>query len=319
MELHVYSGYYYSRLSEGERRLYDALVKGWDEYRRSVTVNGLGGKVDFAKVCSSIDKDIPEFFFVNYATAVMYAWDDGHVSVRVKFYYPESEIRALRKQLRLAADGITRRIKGGFEEKVAAVHDYLTDNVTYRLSENPECRTVVGALLRKEGVCAAISRAFKLLCDELKIPAMAVSGVAYESGKPDVTPESNHCWVMVRDVKKGMNYHIDPTWDMPKSGNARRLYFLLSDRLLRFNHSWDTRSLPPCRENRFDGCGIATVKDIKSLRQAAARYPRCFLYFDKAFAPPTKEAFESLLQTAQIKNVSYLFDKTEQKAIIIRQ
>ncbi len=73
-------------------------------------------------------------------------------------------------------------------------------------------------------VCEGYARAFKLLCDELGIPCMLITG---EGVSGDVT--ESHMWNYVK--VDGAWYAVDVTWDDPlyleELGQSRHTYFLI--------------------------------------------------------------------------------------------
>lgn len=103
-------------------------------------------------------------------------------------------------------------------DKVIAVHDYLTNHVTYRdeLSvSDPNnmgfIRTAYGALVVQEGVCESYTRAFKAAMDYYGIPCVMVSGVYIH----DENTKEYHIWNNV--MLDGVWYGVDVTMDDPKS------------------------------------------------------------------------------------------------------
>ena len=107
--------------------------------------------------------------------------------------------------------------------QVEFVHDALINGVSYKLEDvcTPEnrgfIRTAYGALVKREGVCEAYTRAFKAAMDELGIPCVMVSGVYLHNID---TPEA-HIWNYVQ--LDGKWYGVDATMDDPRppKGSAK--------------------------------------------------------------------------------------------------
>ncbi len=100
-------------------------------------------------------------------------------------------------------------------QKVKVIHNYIVQHCVYKSSAYDQ--TAYSVFVKKSAVCAGYARAFKLLCDEMGIRCICVTG---RVGTED------H---MVNFVKIGKKwYYVDCTWDDPGSGSAVRYnYFLL--------------------------------------------------------------------------------------------
>lgn len=117
-------------------------------------------------------------------------------------------------------------------ERVLYIHDWLTEhNACSEDGINSHMRAfeAVSAL---EGnltgayrpVCEGYARAFKLLCDELGVPCMLITGEGLSGDRKE-----SHMWNYVR--LDGAWYAVDVTWDDPiyleDEGKPRHTYFLI--------------------------------------------------------------------------------------------
>ena len=104
-------------------------------------------------------------------------------------------------------------------EKLLSVHNWLTQNNAYNTdaaetgsSSDSTPWEAISALTSQDGlqpVCEGYARAFKLICDELNIPCVLVSGTGTNSsGQPEA-----HMWNYVQIDNKW--YAVDVTWDDP--------------------------------------------------------------------------------------------------------
>lgn len=95
-------------------------------------------------------------------------------------------------------------------DKVKAIHDYICKEVTYADGDLSldAYQTAHSALTGdKITVCAGYAKAFKILCDEYKIPCVLVSGI----GGQTADDQENHMWNYVQ--LNGNWYAVDCTWD----------------------------------------------------------------------------------------------------------
>ncbi len=98
-------------------------------------------------------------------------------------------------------------------KKLRAIVKYIALHCSYQQSSYDQ--TAYAVFVKKKAVCAGYARAFKLLCDKMKIPCIVVSATYKGTGH-----EFNY-------VKIGKSwYYVDPTWcDRGKTVTYK--YFLL--------------------------------------------------------------------------------------------
>ena len=207
--------------------------------------------------------DHPDVFYVDFSNLTVSVTNNAgehHVVLgagRTANYYTygfssEQEVDAA---LAAYADGLAKAVaaadgKATDEEKILAVHNYITLNTSYRKEGKikPEnlgnIRTAYGALVNREGVCEAYTRAFKAAMDELGYPCVMVSGVYM---RPDGTPEQ-HIWNYVQVAgENGTHwYMVDTTMDDPTRADSKETdgvdgfegteYFLVGRRTEQRNH-----------------------------------------------------------------------------------
>jgi transglutaminase/protease-like cytokinesis protein 3 len=112
--------------------------------------------------------------------------------------------------------------------KVALIHDVLTQNITYKLSDkNPLQYTVTGILIQKSGVCMGIAQTYHILLNAVDIPNKVVIGY----GSKEL-----HAWNQVKIDQYW--YHVDVTWNLSRS-YTDGIYFLKSDSFMKeHSHTW---------------------------------------------------------------------------------
>ena len=229
-----------------------------------------------------------------------YQENNGVLELLTEYIYTKNETIELQRKLRKRVDEIISATNGGLVKKLATIHDYLIDNVTYKLSDNTECKTVIGALIRGQGVCIAISSAFKLLCDELEIPSLIISGIAINSPRSKIENQKpgakdNHCWNIIRDVLRKENYHIDVTWDGGLKRITRRFYFLISDELISLDHGFEPEKYPKCRENRSYNGDVLLVDNKHELKRIIEESKPRLIRFSRKTAPKNIEELKKLI------------------------
>ena len=183
--------------------------------------------------------------------------------------------RGIDQDMSTVTDAVTKRVTEANEktstyEKLLTVHDWLTKNNAYNEAAanggpNHADRTpweAISALTSDETlqpVCEGYARAFKLICDQMNIPCVLVSGTV-NSGA--------HMWNYVQ-MENGKWYAVDVTWDDPVGGSStgnvsnseRHDYFLVGS-----NTKVDGATT-------FDGNHNATSNDFLTDGHAKFAYP----------------------------------------------
>lgn len=90
-----------------------------------------------------------------------------------------------------------------------AVAKWVYNNITYNKELSEEDLTTKEVLLRKEGVCRHISNLYADMLRSVNIPAVAVSGLAFDKKTKTFEP---HSWTLV--YYNGEWLPIDPTWNL---------------------------------------------------------------------------------------------------------
>ena len=105
-------------------------------------------------------------------------------------------------------------------EKIAAIHDYICDNVEYEASEDGSniSRTAYGALVDGHAVCQGYCVSMYRLLLETGIDNRIIIG----EGKSPFGTNGNHTWNIVQLYDE--YYYMDVTWDDCTGG---RSYFLV--------------------------------------------------------------------------------------------
>lgn len=128
-------------------------------------------------------------------------------------------------------------------EKLQAAHDFIVLYAEYSKETEGSQYSPYTLLTENKGVCQAYALVLYRMLEMLGFE------VQYVPGK---VGEQLHAWVLVKLDHAW--YHIDVTWDDPlpdRKGEVRYQYFLVSDRQLAQDHTWDYASFPAATSEKF--------------------------------------------------------------------
>ena len=257
--------FYYSRFSEDEKAAYDEIcqvLRQWGtHYRTTKYVN-----IDPTKILNGILCDNPIFFYVD-RHRMLLRKSPLFLQISFRYTYDEQATQKVWGQIGEVLDDFENaHIKPNMRtlQKQIEIHRFLMANVRYApYPSDDECHSIVGALLRGVCVCEGFAKAYKLMCDRLKIASIVVMGVAQD---PDGQRE-NHMWNITRI--DGVTAHTDVTWDA--AGNCYD-YFNLTDEEICKDHEFEQAMYPQCLPNRINYFYLnkAIVHTMEELRSFVA-------------------------------------------------
>ncbi|WP_068986878.1 transglutaminase domain-containing protein [Lysinibacillus xylanilyticus] len=128
-------------------------------------------------------------------------------------------------------------------QKLQAAHDFIVLSAEYSKETEGSQYSPYTLLTENKGVCQAYALVLYRMLEMLGFE------VQYVPGK---VGEQLHAWVLVKLDNEW--YHIDVTWDDPlpdRKGEVRYNYFLVSDRQLAQDHSWDYASFPTATSEAY--------------------------------------------------------------------
>ncbi|UED79436.1 S-layer protein [Lysinibacillus sp. CD3-6] len=128
-------------------------------------------------------------------------------------------------------------------EKIQAAHDYIVLTSEYSKDSVGSQYSPYTLLTEHKGVCQAYALVLYRMLEMLDFE------VQYVPGK---VGEQLHAWVLVKLDNEW--YHIDVTWDDPlpdHKGEVRYNYFLVSDKQLAKDHTWDYASFPAATSEKY--------------------------------------------------------------------
>lgn len=245
--------YYGSRLNSVEQKFYFKVLEGLQRRVLFVKAEGITDKESFLKCISAVQYDFPSLFYVDFSNYTYVTFDDGW-EYRPQYIYEKEETLRKKKQINQLIRRIVHELKkrglSSIYQKCGYIHSYLVRNCKYdydaldNLDKRKVAYTIEGPLLEKTGVCQGISLAYRLICMNCGIEAIAVKGISL---RPGTTAYEGHAWNIIRVGESSAQ--VDVTWDMcltSKDWPIRYDYFFLPDIEMMRDHQYV--GYPICRK-----------------------------------------------------------------------
>lgn len=215
------NSYHYSLLNARQKKIYkylydkkDNFIKGKDIYFSLLNVSlGSINSKEVMNVHESLYLDHPEFFLINtYNQPTYYSSAFGIISMS---FLNKSKASTLSNKLK-SIDSVVNKVvanakkKHNDYEKVKYVHDYIINNMSYKLNT----ALSIDGYTVKTGQCMTYAFMMTYALNKLNIKSIYVTGKANGGA---------HAWNYVNLNNKW--YFLDATWD--DTSNLARRYFLL--------------------------------------------------------------------------------------------
>lgn len=244
------SKFYYSRLTDGEKNLYNRICEALLRFEPALSVHAGMGKaflVDTKKIITAVLFDNPVFFYLD-RHRVIIKQTPMYIQIVFNYDYTKEEAEKLWAEIENKVElFIKNSIKPDMSPlaKQLKIHNHLYTIHTAEEPYDKDCFSVVGALVRDRCVCEGFAKAYKLLCDRVGIASIVVVGEALH---PNGLKEP-HSWNITRI--KGITAHTDAAWDS-RFGGASYDYFNLCDADIAADHCFDTELYPKCEPNKIN-------------------------------------------------------------------
>lgn len=241
--------YYKSTLSIRKRWLYDKMLVSFQN--QTTTVDTTGFSIgDIQDVYLAVYSDHPELFFLPHLSKVN-QYERGFRTtseLTANKIFTKNEIMQYRLSLNQVVKDIVNmcsNCKTEYEiEKT--VCDYFIKNVRYELNNTYNQNAAI-TLVKNKGQCSGVSKAVKLLFDNLNVECFIVYGTA----KNDAGDFVAHGWNIVKIG--GDYYHLDVTYligaNLTKSQPYSYPYFNSSSARFSQDHKWDVNKYPKCNKD----------------------------------------------------------------------
>ncbi|WP_195574237.1 transglutaminase domain-containing protein [Paenibacillus sp. 1001270B_150601_E10] len=227
------------RMFQSESRMRQYVTEQLAQRESMFTFEYEGDTNTLTKLLSAVmDQSLRSDPFIRYnVSRYSFHWKGTETAALITVYVNYRETLEQSRFVRSEAKRIVKRIihdQQSDYEKIKTLHDYVVKNVAY--DESMKHLTAYEALTVKQTVCQGYALLLQALLEEAGIPSMIVEG---EAGG------TLHAWNMVQ--LGGKWYHVDATWDDPvpdKKNQVRYTYFLLSDKEIAEDHTWDSLKTP---------------------------------------------------------------------------
>ncbi|MCQ2479538.1 MAG: hypothetical protein MJ120_02770 [Clostridia bacterium] len=300
--------YYFSRLSELQKKAYNNILKeiteAEDTFPEKIEVP-LMESDELTQVYEAVAYDNPEIMCFGTGASIITEGD-------FCFFKPEytmipAEMRERTAYLAQLADNICANLPENASSfsKELAIHDYLVKKCYYN-NDSDDSTMAYTCVYKGYASCEGYAKATKYFLEKAGINSICVAGEARNlSGESE-----RHMWNIVNI--DGRFYHLDTTWDDPvKSGSSvSHIYFNLSDEEIRKDHS-DFETTFECNSTAanyfnakhcvFDDAGYYSRLNMQSeIIRNLEKGERCVqLKFS------SKEAFESAVYTLITESLAY--------------
>lgn len=321
MHFNVYSRYFYSKLDEKSKIAYKKILQNWLELKTTVCLLGMFKDVDFYKVFSALRDDNPELYYVN-LNSVSVSTSSLQTIIKVKFFYTIDEILNIKYKINQVVTDLKKN-NDRVLDKEKVIHDFLALSVEYSSDLYARnAHNICGPFIDKSSVCEGYAYAFKLLCDEMKIPCMVVHGTAQNYNGIS----ENHSWNIVK--VNNNNFHVDVTWNSNSMKmNGSSLYYNVSDLFIRRNHMWDVRRWPRCQVkgemekeiinvNSFEKLCEELKNSIKLLRKQIVFVNYCNIGSSEDASKLVSKALQKINANIYAFSVAYI-DKIDCVSLVV--
>lgn len=208
--------FFYNRLDEREKEVYDLILDAIENYKTEIYGFGVEFTLDEArKIMDYILSDHPEIFWFYYNETYLYNSETmvvGKISFEYRMAKDEAERRMdeIEASIKPFIDSITDTMSD--YEVVKKVYENIIDLVDYdtiglerqkkiprneRSTQPDDLRSIYGVFVSKKAVCAGYAKALQFLLNILGIECVYVTS-------------ETHAWNLVK--VEGDYYHIDVTW-----------------------------------------------------------------------------------------------------------
>lgn len=242
--------YYYSRLTEKEKRIYTRLYKGVTLLEKRILIPEPVEREAVRRIYQAITDDNPYLYYFN-QSVLNTAVSDQAIIFMPQYFCTAEQIAIYNGRLnqiinQIIADLDLLNVDEPTKEK--RIHDYFCKNIVYDMQGTRQdsafgrlvaAHSIIGVFARKRGVCEGISKAVKLLFNAVDMGCIVVTGKSKGN--------SEHAWNVIK--VDGHAYHLDMTWDVANSRPDRICYdyYNLPENAILLDHSEFT-GIPYCTE-----------------------------------------------------------------------
>lgn len=239
-----YSGYYYSRLEDDEKIVYELIADDIKQLPKKIRIPEIDDE-GLSDVFDALHYDNPDYLFLGESCTIQ-------TSFGISYFIPqyimdENEYASAMRELSEIKDNVLRRTASFTNDydKELYVHDYIIDKCNYVEKVGGIYSSSYGCLVRGSASCEGYAKAMKYLLDAMDIENYLVYGTT----KTNDNTDEGHAWNIIK-VNSGY-YHVDTTWDDPCDSEAENkyAYFNITDKEIAETHTVDSRFEDTCTED----------------------------------------------------------------------
>ena len=225
------------------QQIYEQVLSGLIAHKSEIAITNRCSSNELGNILEYVVRDYPQLFFVAKSSTTVF---NGKMKLIPDYLYSQADARYMQKQIDVKVSALLQSAlhsTADIIDKERAIFAHLVQNTKYNYVAGADRDTeysMVGPLLKGKSVCEGYSKAFKYLCDAIKLPCAVVFGSAIAPHGGDEL----HAWNIIR--AKGVCYHVDVTWDSCLNDAPHYDYFNLSDKELECDHTWDRTLFPQC-------------------------------------------------------------------------
>lgn len=230
--------FYYSKLDEEIKNVYDILLEGYWVHEEKITVPDVSiEKIELAH--KAILLDIPDIFYVKRIKRVKKSRNKALIVI--PDYILNASWMAIEKRrvLRHALSSVQALLvlPDRFEsdiEKARFIHNQLEYLCAHHEPVGPDNEDIRGVFLSGSGTSVAVAKAYKFLADRSGLRCIIVTGSINQTGNKGQF--SDHYWNIV--CIDGKRLHVDVFLDKYDGKTTQPLekYCLLSDEEIKTDH-----------------------------------------------------------------------------------
>lgn len=252
--------FYYNKLSDDEKAVYDQIYEGISNCVESVgpLVREITSDKCLEILGYVIDDNADIFWLANPPGSVSRGSDGIAKSVNFKYCMTASEVKRRKKQIEKSIKSFLKGIKPSMSDYEVAVrtHENIVELIDYdsigleeqerdphSYSKPDNLRSIYGVFVEEKAVCAGYARAYQYLLNRFGIECAYVIGPCHGG--------EWHAWNLIK--LEGEYYYVDCTWDdhtntdLRKSGSAEisHDYFCITTQELLKSRNIDKASIYP--------------------------------------------------------------------------
>lgn len=294
----------YQLLSAERKKIYKDVSSMLDKQSNKCTLSRTSRDDDIIEIICRALLDNPDVFWLN--SAMRTCTNGLKKEIRVSEIIPQSpSLVHMQSKLKSKVTDICKdsmlRSSDSDAERLQFVYRYLQENTEYddeaaTSDLHPFSHTAYGALILKKSVCDGNAKAAILLCNNLGIPCMGVTGALNGGG---------HSWVMVQCDQNW--FHFDPTFRYYFNEHLEFSHWLQDDSTaVNAGYQWNKSEYPVCnhRNQYVSKFNTSPIESSNSENSTSSEIIPSSQTITLTATISDNEAFNSSSDSIQIESMS---------------